>query len=85
MKDSGYYTLIVTSSVFQEKQIIFQVVVKKNDFDLGTASSQCLSQGAVIAPVVILVLIIVLFAVAIVFKRKSKAGTMVQGSMLQCS
>ena len=78
-KDAGYYTLIVSSSVFRESSITFRIVVESNEVGSPATSSpntECLPYVALIVPMIILIIIIIILAAIIIamYKRKDYAA-----------
>ena len=79
LKDAGNYSLIVSSSIFHESSITFQIIIESNEVDTAattTPNTECLPNVALIILVVVFVIIIILLTVAIVVmcKRNNSAG-----------
>ena len=76
MKDAGNYTLTVTSSVFHENSIQFQIVVESNEVDPTVpCDTNLLPIVALVVLVVILVPTIVILTVVVVCRRKNNAAS----------
>ena len=76
-KDAGNYDLIVSSSVFQQISLTFQIIVESNKADPSTTNpSNSIPLVALIVPVVILIIIIFLLTIILffVYRRINNVG-----------
>ena len=76
-KDAGNYSLVVSSSVFHESSITFQIIVESNEVKppaIDSPSFECLPNTTLLVPLVVFVIITILLTVVIIVMCKRNNG-----------